>query len=40
MSKSLKSMFPDERAKAIDRRIKSNTCGLGYWSAVEAKKKG
>jgi hypothetical protein len=27
-----------ERYKAIERRIKSNTKGLGYWSAIDAKR--
>ncbi len=39
MSKSLRSMSPEERQKAIERRIKENKGGLGYWAAVDAKKK-
>jgi len=31
-------MTPDERRKAIERRIRENKCGLGYWSAKDALK--
>ena len=37
MSKSLRSMTKEERA--IERRLKSQTKGNGYWAAVDAKKK-
>ncbi len=39
MSKSLRSMKSEERKAAIDRRIRNNTGGLGYWAAMDAKKK-
>ena len=39
MSKSLRSMTKEGRAKAIERRLKSQTKGNGYWAAVDAKKK-
>lgn len=39
MSKSLRSMSPQERQNAIHRRIAEETSGLGYWAAVEAMKK-
>lgn len=39
MSKSLKSMTPGEKLKAIERRLRENKGGLGYLAAVDAKKK-
>ena len=39
MSKSLRSMIKEGRAKAIERRFKSQTKRNGYWAAVDAKKK-
>ena len=36
MSRSLRSMQKDERKTAIDRRLKSETKGLGYWAAIDA----
>ena len=39
MSKSLRSMTKEGRAKAIERRFKSQTKGNGYWAAVDVKKK-
>ncbi len=36
MSKSLKSMTKAERTIAINRRIKNETQGLGYWAAKDA----
>lgn len=39
MSKSLKSMTPEERLRAIERRLRENKGGLGYLAAVDAKKK-
>lgn len=39
MSKSLRSMKPEERKQAIDRRIRNKTGGLGYWAVMDAKKK-
>lgn len=39
MSKFLKSMKPEERKQAIERRIRENKGGLGYWAAMDAKKK-
>lgn len=40
MSKSLRSIKdPIERAKTIERRLAERKMGLGYWAAVDAKKK-
>lgn len=39
MAKSLRSMSSEERSRAIERRLKNKTGGLGYWAAVDAKKK-
>ena len=39
MAKSLRSMNEQERGLAITRRLKSETKGLGYWAAVDAKAK-
>jgi len=39
MSKSLASMTKAEELKAIERRLRENKGGLGYWAAVDAKSK-
>lgn len=39
MSKSLSSMSKSEKSQAIDRRIRQQKGGLGYWAAVDAKNK-
>jgi len=39
MSKSIRSYPEAERRAVIARRIKADTKGLGYWSAVEADKR-
>ena len=36
MSKSLRNMSNSERIAAIQRRIKNNTRGLGFWAAMDA----
>lgn len=38
MSKSLRSMDPLERARAIDRRLREETKGLGYWAASDSRR--
>ena len=38
MSKPIKSYPRDQRAAVIERRLKEKKGGLGYWSAVDAKK--
>ena len=38
MSKAIRSYPKDQQERVIDRRIASNTKGLGYWAAVDAKK--
>lgn len=32
-------MTKEERAKAIDRRLRNKNGGNGYWAVVDAKKK-
>lgn len=39
MTKALRNIKKEDQQKAIERRIASNTKGLGYWAAVDAKKK-
>lgn|GEM_PF-5081739 len=39
MSQSLRSMKKSECRKIISRRLKENKRGLGYWAAVDARKK-
>ena len=48
MSKGLRSLAPEERQKAINRRIGAvidkkgkpvGTTGLGFWAAIDARKK-
>lgn len=41
MSKSLKSMAAHDRERTINRRLSQSEAkrGLGYWAAVDAKKK-
>ena len=39
MAKALRSYSGFDLKTAIARRIKGNTMGLGYWSAVEAEKR-
>jgi len=39
MSKGLRSMTKAEQRQTIARRLKENKRGLGYWAAVDAKKK-
>lgn len=40
MSKPLSSYPENQKQAVIDRRIKSATLGLGYWSAVKAAQRG
>jgi hypothetical protein len=39
MSKALSSMKPEEKSKAIARRLQQTVKGLGYWAAKDAQKK-
>ena len=39
MSKGLRNMSKEEQKAAIARRLEKNTGGLGYWAAVDAKRK-
>lgn len=39
MTKALRNMSETERKNAIERRIANKTMGLGYWAAMDAKKK-
>lgn len=39
MTKALRNMTKQEQEKAIARRLQSKTGGLGYWAAVDARKK-
>lgn len=39
MSRSLRSYPQEFRESVIERRLKENTKGLGYWAAVDAQNK-
>ena len=39
MSKPIKSYPREQRASVIERRLREKKGGLGYWSAVDAKKR-
>jgi len=39
MSKSLKSMSPNQCQEVIQRRLRENKGGLGYWAARDAERK-
>jgi len=39
VSKGLRSMTKAEQKQAIARRLKGKQKGLGYWAAVDARKK-
>lgn len=39
MSKGLRNMTKKEQSEAVQRRLANGSKGLGYWAAVDAKKK-
>ena len=38
MSQGLRKMTEDQKKRAITRRLKHKTGGLGYWAAIDAQK--